>query len=117
MNGKFDPLSIKNAIAAGRTFRHPASMLAHDNKRDRIEELGARIRHARKLKKLTLKQLGDKVGCSESLLSKIERNHITPSLSVLLGIADALGTNYAGLFGGKSLEPVTWAPAPARRRM
>lgn len=107
MNGKFTRLSIKKAIAASGTFRHPAGMLAHDNKRDRIEELGARIRHARKLKKLTLKQLGDKVGCSESLLSKIERNHITPSLSVLLGIADALGTNYAGLFGGKSLEPVT----------
>lgn len=82
-------------------------MLARDDKKDRIEELGARVRHARKLKKLTLKELGDMVGCSESLLSKIERNHITPSLSVLIGIADALGTNYAGLFGGKGLEPVT----------
>ena len=55
---------------------------------DSIEQLGSRVRYARKRNGLTLKELGDKVGCSESLLSKIERNHIVPSLPVLWRIAE-----------------------------
>lgn len=74
---------------------------------DRIEQLGSRVRHARKLRRLTLKELGDKVGCSESLLSKVERNHVIPSLPVLWRIAEALGTTFGALFGDESVGPVT----------
>ena len=74
---------------------------------DSIEQLGSRVRYARKRNGLTLKELGDKVGCSESLLSKIERNHIVPSLPVLWRIAESLGTTFGALFSDKSLEPVT----------
>jgi transcriptional regulator with XRE-family HTH domain len=72
-----------------------------------IEQLGSRVRHARKLKQLTLKELGDKVGCSESMLSKTERNHVIPSLPILWRIAEALGTNFGALFGDESMGPVT----------
>jgi transcriptional regulator with XRE-family HTH domain len=74
---------------------------------DGIEQLGSRVRYARKRNGLTLKELGDKVGCSESLLSKIERNHIVPSLPVLWRIAEALGTTFGALFGDESVGPVT----------
>src|SRR5262245_39806349 len=80
---------------------------ARSGNTDSIEQLGSRVRYARKRNGLTLKGLGDKVGCSESLLSKIERNHIVPSLPVLWRIAEALGTTFGALFSGKSMEPVT----------
>jgi transcriptional regulator with XRE-family HTH domain/quercetin dioxygenase-like cupin family protein len=80
---------------------------ARNDTADRIEQLGSRVRYARKRNGLTLRELGDKVGCSESLLSKIERNHVVPSLPVLWRIAEALGTTFGALFSDRSMEPVT----------
>jgi transcriptional regulator with XRE-family HTH domain len=59
--------------------------------------LGGRIRHARTRHGLTLKQLEAQAGCSESMLSKIERGLASPSLSTLHRIAQALRTNVAEL--------------------
>ena len=59
--------------------------------------LGGRIRHARTLSGLTLKQLATEAGCSESMLSKIERGQASPSLSALHRLARALNTNVAEL--------------------
>lgn len=61
--------------------------------------LGARLRHRRRLERLTLKELALKVGCSESLLSKIENEKASPSLATLHKIASALRTNVANLLG------------------
>lgn len=59
--------------------------------------LGLRIRHARMLHGLTLKALAQAAQCSESLLSRIERNQAMPSLSNLHRLATALHTNVAEL--------------------
>jgi transcriptional regulator with XRE-family HTH domain len=59
--------------------------------------LGARIRHARRVAHLTMTQLAEKAGCSESLVSKIESGQATPSLAMLHRIAVALNTNIATL--------------------
>jgi quercetin dioxygenase-like cupin family protein/lambda repressor-like predicted transcriptional regulator len=59
--------------------------------------LGGRTRHARTLRGLTLKQLAQQAGCSESMLSKIECGLTTPSLAMLHRIAQALQTNVAEL--------------------
>lgn len=59
--------------------------------------LGARIRHARRVAHLTMTQLAEKAGCSESLVSKIESGQATPSLAMLHRIAVALDTNIATL--------------------
>ncbi len=61
-------------------------------------DLGARIRHARKMKALRLKDVARIVGCSESLLSKIETNKVAPSLHTLHRIAAVLDTTVAALF-------------------
>ncbi len=53
-------------------------------------KIGSRIKHARKIKRLTLKQLSSAVGCSESLLSKVENDKITPSLQTLHKIVSEL---------------------------
>jgi transcriptional regulator with XRE-family HTH domain len=60
--------------------------------------LGEKLRHLRKKRGLTLSQLAEMTGCSESMLSKAERGHVVPSLDLLSRIAMQLGTSIAGLF-------------------
>jgi transcriptional regulator with XRE-family HTH domain len=60
--------------------------------------VGPKMRHTRLLKGLTLKQLADVAGCSESLLSKIENGRANPSLKMIHRVATALGMPVAGLF-------------------
>jgi transcriptional regulator with XRE-family HTH domain len=62
--------------------------------------IGAKIRHARLLRELSLKELALKVGCSVSTLSKIEGEKANPSLTMLHKIGAALGSNLAELFSG-----------------
>jgi transcriptional regulator with XRE-family HTH domain len=63
-----------------------------------FNDLGAKLRHARRVKRLRLKDVALKVGCSESLLSKIECEKTTPSLRTLHRIVTALDTSIAALF-------------------
>ncbi len=65
---------------------------------DATVQLGEKLRHLRRKSELTLKQLGDLTGCSESMLSKAERGHVVPSLDLLSRVAQQLGTSVAGLF-------------------
>jgi transcriptional regulator with XRE-family HTH domain len=60
--------------------------------------VGRKLKHARLLRSLTLKQLADAAGCSESLLSKIENGKTNPSLRMVHRLAAALGTTVATLF-------------------
>jgi transcriptional regulator with XRE-family HTH domain len=59
--------------------------------------LGLRIKHARRVRELTLKGLAERAGCSESMLSKVERGLATPSLTALHKLAQVLGTNVSEL--------------------
>lgn len=65
---------------------------------DEILNLGRRLRRIRKEKGMTLRALGDLVGCSESLLSKIETGKVDPSLKTLHSITSALGMAISALF-------------------
>lgn len=60
-------------------------------------QLGVKLRHARLVAGLTLLQLSQKAGCSESLISKLEHGAANPSLTMLHRLAAALGTNIAEL--------------------
>jgi transcriptional regulator with XRE-family HTH domain len=53
-------------------------------------KIGVRLKHARKVKGLRLRQLAERVGCSESFLSKIENNKVNPSLQMLHRIVTEL---------------------------
>jgi transcriptional regulator with XRE-family HTH domain len=72
-----------------------------------VSSLGSRLRHERRLRKLRQRDLAARVGCSESLLSKIELNRISPSLQTLHKIAEALGTSVAALFSDTVESKVT----------
>jgi transcriptional regulator with XRE-family HTH domain len=61
-------------------------------------EIGTRLKHARLMKALSLRQLADDVGCTEGFLSKIENNKARPSLAMLHRLVRKLEINVAKLF-------------------
>lgn len=67
---------------------------------------GHRLRYARRKQGLMLKEVASRVGCSDSLISKIERGHATPSLRMLHTIATVLNINIASLFDAGPEEQV-----------
>ncbi|RDJ98415.1 cupin domain-containing protein [Cupriavidus lacunae] len=71
--------------------------------------IGSRLKHARLNRRLSLRQLSEKVGCTESFLSKVENSKVRPSIPMLHKIAVTLGISVAKLFaeGGTAEGPVT----------
>lgn len=65
-------------------------------------QIGKRLRQARRANNMSLKELADAVGCSESLLSKIENERARPSLQMLHKIVENLGLTIGGLFAQRS---------------
>jgi len=62
-------------------------------------QLGARVRHARILNGMRMRELAQKVGCDESMISKIEAGKVMPSLIMLQKIVTALDRDMASFFG------------------
>jgi transcriptional regulator with XRE-family HTH domain len=60
--------------------------------------IGSKLKHARLLQGYTLKELADIVGCSESMLSKLENDKLTSSIAFLHRLANSLGTSIAELY-------------------
>ena len=71
-----------------------------------MDGLGAKLRHARRMKSLRLKDVAERVGCSESLLSKIELDRSSPTLQTLHKLAEALGTSVAALFAAEKSSAI-----------
>lgn len=79
-------------------------------------EIGEKLKAMREARRLTLKQLGDRVGCTGAHLSQIEKGHTSPSIATLKNIAKALGVNIVDFFDhdeGES-EPVVMKVADRR---
>ncbi|HEX2842266.1 helix-turn-helix transcriptional regulator [Hyphomicrobium sp.] len=53
--------------------------------RANMVQMGAKLRQFRLAKRLTLKEVASRVDCSESMLSKVENDRITPSIGLLHG--------------------------------
>ncbi|MBR5646336.1 MAG: helix-turn-helix domain-containing protein [Treponema sp.] len=69
---------------------------------------GEKLRQVREHKGYTLKVVAQKAGVSESLVSQIERNHVSPAIDTLLALADVLDINLEFLFEEYRKErPVT----------
>jgi|SRR5574344_81131 transcriptional regulator with XRE-family HTH domain len=79
---------------------------------------GEKLRMVREHKGLTLKVVADKAGVSESLVSQIERNRVSPAIDTLLALADALDINLEFLFEEYRRErPVQIIRADERRKL
>jgi len=61
--------------------------------------VGARVKHARILAGIRMRELAEKIGCAESSISKIESGHVVPSLPMLQRIVEALGRDLSSFFG------------------
>ena len=59
---------------------------------------GEKIRAVREKKHLTLKTVAQQAGVSESLISQIERNRVSPAIDTLLSLANVLDLNLEYLF-------------------
>ncbi|WP_037570961.1 helix-turn-helix domain-containing protein [Spirochaeta cellobiosiphila] len=59
---------------------------------------GEKLRNLREKKGITLKAVAEIAGVSESLISQIERNKVSPSIDTLFAIADALQIELDYLF-------------------
>jgi len=55
-----------------------------------VSSIGGKIAHLRKQKDLSLNQLAEKAGVSVTTIHKLERSEMTPTVTVLLKIAEAL---------------------------
>ncbi|MDW7709005.1 MAG: XRE family transcriptional regulator [Deferrisomatales bacterium] len=60
--------------------------------------LGARFKELRRQNGMTLKDLAEKTGFSPALLSQIENNIVSPSISTLWSLAEALGVKIGYFF-------------------
>lgn len=61
-------------------------------------QVGANIRHFRILKGLKARDLAERVGCSESMISKIENGKAQPSLTTLHRIVHSMNITVTALF-------------------
>jgi transcriptional regulator with XRE-family HTH domain len=79
---------------------------------------GEKLRMVREHKGYTLKTVATKAGVSESLVSQIERNRVSPAIDTLLALADALDINLEFLFEEYRRErPVQIIRANERRML
>ena len=69
------------------------------------QEVGKRIRTIRKIKGDSLKDLSEKIGMSESNISKYERGERTITVEILKKVADIYHISVADIFGEKGELP------------
>lgn len=68
-------------------------------------QIGARVKHARLLAGIRMRELAVKVGCTESMVSKIESGRVVPSLQMLQRLVAALDRDMASFFGSDLSSP------------
>lgn len=68
-------------------------------------QVGARIKHARMLSGIRMRDLAEKVGCTESMISKLESGRAVPSLAMLQRLVEALDRDMASFFGSDINSP------------
>lgn len=73
-----------------------------------MNELGEKIRKARKERGLTLVEVARSAACSPSFISGVERGKVSPSITTLKRIANALGATIVDFFmpSDHNAEPV-----------
>jgi transcriptional regulator with XRE-family HTH domain len=87
--------AVKPSLAPrGRTQTGPAKAAAAAAP----VAIGPRLRHARLVKGLLMKELAERVGVSISLISKYENDRLLPPLTVLHALVNVLETNIGALF-------------------
>ncbi|RKX55842.1 MAG: XRE family transcriptional regulator [Thermotoga sp.] len=69
-----------------------------------IKDIGRKLREVRKSKGIKLKDLAKEIGVTPSLISQIEHGKVSPSLSTLKKILDALGETLVSIFQEETIK-------------
>ncbi|URA09632.1 helix-turn-helix domain-containing protein [Thermospira aquatica] len=78
---------------------------------------GSRLREAREKKGLTLRQVAENVGVSESLISQIERDRVSPAMDTLLSLVEVLELDIEYLFQDwRRTRPFAFVPRENRTK-
>ncbi len=72
--------------------------MSDTNQKKSPYRFGEKLRMVREKKGYTLKTVATRAGVSESLVSQIERNRVSPAIDTLLSLADVLDINPEFLF-------------------
>lgn len=68
-------------------------------------QIGGRVKHARLMAGIRMRELAVKVGCTESMISKIESGRVVPSLPMLQRLVSALDRDLSSFFGSDLDSP------------
>lgn len=94
--------AAKKPKAAAKTAANPAPKTAAPGA---DLQVGARLKHARLLAGVRMRELAAKVGCTESMISKIENARVVPSLPMLQRLVAALDRDLTSFFGSNPDAP------------
>ena len=72
--------------------------------RDQLQ-VGARLKHARLLEGILIREFAERVGCAESMISQIENEKVAPSLVMLHRLVAALNRDLSSFFGADISSP------------
>jgi transcriptional regulator with XRE-family HTH domain len=100
------PLAAKGAVA--KMAKPPAASGKHRTKEPALAsdlQIGARLKHARVLAGVRMRELAEKVGCTEGMISKIENTRVVPSLPMLQRLLRALDRDLQSFFGSNPDAP------------
>lgn len=79
--------------------------------------VGALIRNLRVASDLTLAAVAERTGLSKGVLSRIEHGLVSPSISTLGKIADALDVQISAFFQEDGVARISYLPVAKRRRV
>ena len=68
-------------------------------------QIGGRLKHARLLAGIRMREQALAVGCTEGMISKIERGRVVPSLPMLQRLVEALERDLSSFFGSDPNSP------------
>jgi len=74
--------------------------------------LGARLRHAREQRQLSLGDVAERTGLSRGFLSRVERDKTSPSVASLMAVCEAISLPLERLFATPSFTVVRAADRP-----
>jgi transcriptional regulator with XRE-family HTH domain len=98
------PKSTKSGQPADRPAAKPRGPKAAPERSADLQ-IGARVRHARLLSGILMRELAERVGCTESTISKIESGRVVPSLPMLQRLIEALNRDFSSFFGADLNSP------------
>jgi DNA-binding XRE family transcriptional regulator len=92
------------AVSSAKTVKAAAKATPALPKPDDLQ-IGGRVKHARLMAGIRMRELAVKVGCTESMISKIESGRVVPSLPMLQRLVGALDRDLSSFFGSDLDSP------------